>query len=306
MTKKSKIIDQPTCNDYHSRDGVLHQKGKHPKVSIGMPVYNGGSSIQQAIESILTQTFTDFELIISDNASTDDTEAICRLYEKRDARIRYVRHEKNRGSSANFQFVLDEAVGEYFMWAAADDVRSDSFLALNVKFLEDNIDFVASTSPVRTDSSDFNEIKFGDFTLDEQDSNQRIIRFFTGWHANGRFYSLIRREILTQSRYNVKDYLGSDWSLVLFLLHKGKINRADGGWVILGTSGVSRTTNIFKKYNSSIISFMVPFYELASFSFCLSKSMPISLKIMLFLKLCRLNLSALRLNLKWKIFGFPK
>lgn len=93
-----------------------------PKVSIGMPVYNGEPFIHQALDSLLAQTFTDFELIISDNASTDGTERICKRYEKKDIRIRYVRQSQNRGISWNFNFVLQEARGDYFMWAAADDV----------------------------------------------------------------------------------------------------------------------------------------------------------------------------------------
>jgi len=93
-----------------------------PKVSIGMPVYNGEPFIRKALDSLLAQTFTDIELIISDNGSTDGTEAICREYAACDARIRYVRQPENRGMSFNFLFVLDEARGEYFMWAAADDV----------------------------------------------------------------------------------------------------------------------------------------------------------------------------------------
>jgi len=100
-----------------------------PTVSIGMPVYNGEKYIREALNSLLAQTFTDFELIISDNASTDDTEAICREYVARDPRVRYVRQSENRGAMANFQFVLDEAGGEYFMWAAADDRWDPDWLA---------------------------------------------------------------------------------------------------------------------------------------------------------------------------------
>ena len=87
-----------------------------------MPVYNGEPFIREALDSLLAQTFTDFELIISDNASTDATKAICLEYAARDARVHYVRQPENRGALANFQFALDEAAGEYFMWAAADDV----------------------------------------------------------------------------------------------------------------------------------------------------------------------------------------
>jgi glycosyltransferase involved in cell wall biosynthesis len=99
-----------------------------PQVSIGMPVYNGAKFIREALDSLLAQTFTDFELIISDNASTDGTEAICREYAAKDVRVRYVRQAQNRGAIANFQYVLDEAVGGYFMWAAADDVWGLSWI----------------------------------------------------------------------------------------------------------------------------------------------------------------------------------
>jgi len=88
---------------------------KIPKVSIGMPVFNGGATLREAIESLLAQSFTDFELIISDNGSTDDTEEICREYDAVDERIRYVRQPKNRGAAENWAFLLDQALGEYFM-----------------------------------------------------------------------------------------------------------------------------------------------------------------------------------------------
>jgi glycosyltransferase involved in cell wall biosynthesis len=99
-----------------------------PKVSIGMPVYNGAPFIREALESLINQTYTNFELIISDNASTDQTGIICQEYAGRDSRIRYVLQNENLGAISNFQFVLDEAAGKYFMWAAADDCWSQDWL----------------------------------------------------------------------------------------------------------------------------------------------------------------------------------
>ena len=92
-----------------------------PLVSIGMPVYNGEKYICEALDSLLAQTFTNFELIISDNASIDDTEIICRGYAKKDQRIRYIRQQTNLGALGNFQFVLEKGCSKYFMWAASDD-----------------------------------------------------------------------------------------------------------------------------------------------------------------------------------------
>ena len=98
-----------------------------------MPVYNGEKYIQEALDSLLSQTYTSFELIISDNASTDKTQQICEEHAKGDSRIRYIRQPQNKGAIANFQFVLDEAVGEYFMWAAADDKWSNNWIEILLK-----------------------------------------------------------------------------------------------------------------------------------------------------------------------------
>jgi glycosyltransferase involved in cell wall biosynthesis len=94
---------------------------KHPKVSIGMPVYNGANFIRRALDSVLDQTFTDFELIISDNASDDETEIICREYAAKDDRITYFRQKTNIGGTDNFLFVLNKAQSSYFSFLAHDD-----------------------------------------------------------------------------------------------------------------------------------------------------------------------------------------
>lgn len=92
------------------------------KISIGMPVFNGGMHIEAALISLLNQSYGNIELIISDNASTDQTETICRKYSEIDHRITYIKQVSNKGGLANFFTVLSHASGEYFMWAAADDV----------------------------------------------------------------------------------------------------------------------------------------------------------------------------------------
>lgn len=108
-----------------------------------MPVYNGAKFIRDALESLLAQTVKDYELLISDNASTDETQAICEEYVKRDPRIRFVRHAKNMGAVANFRFVLEEASADIFMWAAYDDTWAPDFLSDATSRLEDgSIDFV--------------------------------------------------------------------------------------------------------------------------------------------------------------------
>lgn len=107
-----------------------------PKVSIGLPVYNGEKFLAQAIESILEQTFIDFELIISDNASTDETARICAEFAARDPRIRFFRQERNLGAAPNHQFTFFEALGEYFKWSAHDDIMEPTWLERCVEVLD--------------------------------------------------------------------------------------------------------------------------------------------------------------------------
>jgi glycosyltransferase involved in cell wall biosynthesis len=107
-----------------------------PRVSIGMPVRNGQKYVRQTIDSILGQSFTDFELIICDNDSTDDTEQICRDYAARDPRVRYVRNPTNIGPAGNLNRCVELARGEYFRWNNHDDMCTPEYLAKCVEVLE--------------------------------------------------------------------------------------------------------------------------------------------------------------------------
>jgi glycosyltransferase involved in cell wall biosynthesis len=109
-----------------------------PKVTIGLPVFNGEKYLAQAIDSVLGQTFEDFELVISDNASTDRTGEICRSYAERDPRISYYRQATNLGAAPNFNFTFEKARGEYFKWAANDDLIAPEFLERCVRALDAN------------------------------------------------------------------------------------------------------------------------------------------------------------------------
>ncbi|MFH1461879.1 MAG: glycosyltransferase family 2 protein [bacterium] len=111
---------------------------KKKLVSIGMPVFNGENFIRQALDSLLAQKYENFEINISDNASTDKTEKICKEYLAKDDRVHYYRNNRNMGAGVNFKRVLDLSKGEYFMWAACDDMWHSDFISSCVKILEDN------------------------------------------------------------------------------------------------------------------------------------------------------------------------
>src|SRR5256885_11909194 len=113
-----------------------------PRVSIGLPVYNGEPYLRQSIDSILAQTFRDFELIICDNASTDATARICEEYAARDGRVRYVRNARNIGGINNANLTFERARGELFRWAAHDDICAPALLERCVALLDERPDMV--------------------------------------------------------------------------------------------------------------------------------------------------------------------
>ena len=129
---------------------LLKEKNQNnPKITVGIPVFNGEKSIRRTLDSVLSQTFLDFELVISDNASTDSTSLICQEYKKNDKRIRYIHNEKNIGGIANFKLLLDESKTEYFVWLAADDYWDPTFLEKNLPILEKNLNIICSASQVK-------------------------------------------------------------------------------------------------------------------------------------------------------------
>src|SRR5215218_525857 len=115
---------------------------KRPAASVGVPVYNGEEFLAPALDAILAQDYADFELIISDNASTDGTQEIARQYAARDPRVRYSRNETNIGAVGNFNRVFALSTGKYFMWAGAHDLRHPSMLSRCIAVLEEDAEVV--------------------------------------------------------------------------------------------------------------------------------------------------------------------
>jgi glycosyltransferase involved in cell wall biosynthesis len=115
---------------------------KAPRVSIGVAVYNGERFLPQTLDSLLAQTYRDFELIVCDNCSTDRTEQICRSYAERDARIRYYRNAANFGAPRNFNLAFSLSRGEYFKWAGADDLCAPEMIERCIAILDQRPDVV--------------------------------------------------------------------------------------------------------------------------------------------------------------------
>jgi glycosyltransferase involved in cell wall biosynthesis len=190
-----------------------------PIVSVGMPVYNGENFIREAIDSLLNQSFSNFELIISDNASYDATEAICLDYQESDKRVRYIRQTENIGVLANFQVVLNESRSEYFMWAACDDIWDSSWIELLLEQLIiskssaafGRVKQIDEFSKVINHASNRNFFKFSGCEL------ERAICFFLEFEGKGKanlFYSLYKRNLLAGVNlegYSQDYYALFDW-----------------------------------------------------------------------------------------------
>lgn len=189
-----------------------------PRVSIGLPVYNGEDYLEAALNSILAQTYEDFELIISDNASTDGTAAICRLYAEADDRIRYVRHEENRGGAANFNSLVALARGEYFRWACHDDTIAPTCIERCVEVLDADPDTVlcyVRPQMIGPDGEALDNDRFylKSLHLRSDDPVRRFRRYLIKYYPVGgmcnAIFGLMRRRVLAQTA-RINNYPDSD------------------------------------------------------------------------------------------------
>jgi len=212
------------------RDGAVGAAlNTEPLVSIGMPVYNGEKYLRRALASLLAQDYTHFEMVISDNGSTDSTEKICREYQAWNARIRYVRHFENRGSPWNFAYVAREARGKYFMWAAHDDVWDPSYIRKCVAMLEEHPEAVLCCSEDRICDENGVPIpqwahykNIGTLGMTRVERVHELISRM-GWFA---LYGLIRREALRKISLGL-NALGFDVVWMLELLLAGDFAKLD-------------------------------------------------------------------------------
>lgn len=196
-----------------------------PRLSIGLPVYNGEPYLRFAIESLLHQTYRDFELIISDNASTDHTMHICLEYAARDPRIQYHRNPENIGAADNFNRVFELSKGEFFKWAAADDVVESTYCEKCIDFLDNHPSYTLCHSKVNRINPDGRVDGVYDFPM-RLNAMEPSIRFSESIlipHYCITVFGVMRREIFGHTAL-IGKYEGSDRVLIAELCLKGQIN----------------------------------------------------------------------------------
>lgn len=193
------------------------------KVSIGMPVHDGGNHLHKAMESLLSQTYSDFELVICDNASGDGTEDICRAFASRDKRVRYHRHRENVGAGRNFREVFARCRGDYFKWAAHDDVYDATYLARCVEVLESRPDVVlAYSKTILMDAGGREIAKYQDrFNLDRPLPSVRFQDLLTHLGFCHAVFGLMRSRVLAGTRL-MGSYMAADMVLLAEMAMLGR------------------------------------------------------------------------------------
>jgi glycosyltransferase involved in cell wall biosynthesis len=199
------------------------------RVSIGIPVYNGERYLAACLDSLLAQTFTDFEILVSDNCSTDRTREISLAYARRDARVRYSRNERNIGHFANHALVVERATGAYFRWMAYDDLCSPRHLERCVAALDNAPEAVLAytrTTFVDERDGELVEIRSHAYRDDRVDLPmespvRRLLGLVRGLGFCNVFYGLIRTDVLRATSI-IKPVYGADRILLAELAARGR------------------------------------------------------------------------------------
>lgn len=191
-------------------------------VTIGLPVYNGEATLERAIEALLSQTCKHLVLVISDNASTDATQAICEAMAARDSRVKYIRQAENIGAFNNFRFVLDRAQTPYFMWTAHDDWLETDTVERCLRMLQIDPGLSAAIPETLFHGRDNSKRKARGCASITGPAAFRLARYLARPADNSRFYGLFHTAVIKQS---FPDDLGgapaSDWVISALTLSHG-------------------------------------------------------------------------------------
>ena len=203
--------------------GVSTTGSKEPLVTIGVPVYNGERFMRQSLDALLAQTYTDFALVISDNASTDRTGAICKEYVDRDSRVRYFRNEQNIGLSANFNRVFELSNSKYLKWSTSNDLVAPDMLGDAVAVMEGDPSIALCYPKTILMNEDGQETGCYDDRLQlmEDDPVARYVTFLKNVRLCHQHQGLIRTEMLRRTSL-LSQHTDSDINLLAELSLYGK------------------------------------------------------------------------------------
>lgn len=275
---------------------------KQSLVSIGLPVYNGAATLDRVLRCLVDQSYPNIEIIISDNASTDETPSICKQYVDKYGSIVYHRQDYNIGGAKNFQFVLNQSNGKYFHWAAADDIKSKDFISECVSLLEGSSSIVA-VAP-RDQLANFLAydplIRCRDFEIRGR-LFSRIKTFLKySFESNGIFYSLMNASVAKKFDFSDFNGLGADWTFIMFIISHGEVLRTKSAYAILGSSGLSNSNQRWSAFRTSLIHWLAPFYSFSIFVFKIIQILPARERLDILRELLNLNVNAAIMQMRFE------
>jgi len=194
-------------------------------VSIGLPVRNGSNHLEEAIISLISQNYKNIEIIISNNDSTDETELICEKYIKLDKRIRYFKQNTMLSAFDNFQFVLKQASGQFFMWAAHDDIRENNYISTQIKYFKDEDIILTFPNLYIDDTISVPYLKEFDFENEQLTVIERMYK--TADIQCYHIYGLWRTEALKKINF-LHTYWWPDMPIMVCASYLGKFKYVDG------------------------------------------------------------------------------
>jgi len=200
-----------------------------PLVSIGIPVYNGADFLAEAVDSLLNQTYKNIEILISDNASDDSTQEISEKYAAIDQRVKYFRHETNKGAAFNYNFVFEKAKGKYFKWAAHDDVCHRAMIEKCIYPLESDESVALCATKTQIIDSEGRNLSVADLGTELSATgtspSKRFKEYLTSYHRDGetnQIFGVFRHSILAKTKL-IGNYPSSDLLLLSQVAMLGKI-----------------------------------------------------------------------------------
>lgn len=279
------------------------------KLSIGIPVYNGEKFLRQCFDSLISQTFTNFELIISDNASDDSTSDICNEYSKKFKDFKYFKQKKNMGMKWNFNFVLEQAKYDYFVWVAVDDILLPNFLKKNIEILELKQNLVGSVSKIN--SYDSNDLKISDTdkffkdvtkqlrkrfrkrgTLSISGSYDEKVRFYLKKSTCQIIYGIFKTDVIRKSII-IEEFEGSDWCINLNILKYGDFHVIDEVLMLEFEGGLGSRGTFRKSLTSEHHKILGIFFPWMPFTLWCSKKLGSKLFLKNFDYFFRLNIEGI-------------
>jgi len=193
-----------------------------PLVSVGIPTYNRAVFLKHSVESVLNQDYPNLRILISDNASTDQTQEVCKQLCDRDARITYIRQPINKGGNENFKQVFLNSSGDFFMWLGDDDWIEPSYITQCMNILIENSDYSLCCGKARYFLPDGRFIYDGiQVNLFQDSPKDRIRGYYSYVTDNGTFYGIMRHSQLSQLYF--RNTMGIDWFFIASIAFMGKI-----------------------------------------------------------------------------------